>query len=581
MQTKRKKSIATRLITNFIYSSFIPFLCIIVISASLTDYYYKKDILTVTDGYINSLSAEISFYMKDIEQITLLPYFSNETFRLIQILSQEENILYFDKIHLESTIDSLISSIRYTRDDFYSAIIVSDKNVLYSGSNYTWAEPIPHYDWKNEKWFKDVLLLEGSTLFLPRHSPKYYDIEYEQDVISIVKPIYNLITRQPYSVIKIDILPSAFDKFFTNISFHVPFCIYITDKQDNLIYKKVSSDNMAKFLFTEESDDNYLLKGINENATLHLSRDVPNTSYIINVILNKSSIRWKSARIYVFGILFYLVACVIAYLLNKEFSRRIYEPVEEINRVLKTVQKEDLSASFHAKPHWELLEVGESINTMIKELDNKIKTSYVAELNRKEAENRALLSQIQPHFLFNTIDSMIALLYEEKISDLEKSLYSLSDMLHYVLRKEQIVRLEEEINFIKAYLQLQHIRFQNRMSYEINIDERVNSVFVPRLLLQPFVENAIIHGLEPLTRPTTIKIDCVKIGKNIFIKIIDDGAGFESQNIDIKKGVGIANCIDRLSLLYNTSSINVESKTDEGCTVTITFSEVIDENINS
>ncbi len=151
MKRYSRDKLAAKLIRYFISSTFIPFLLIVTISASLMDYHYKQDILLVTDGYLESLATNVSLYIKDLQQVALLPYFSNEVMTQIQRLSKEDSISFSEQARLESALDSLLSSVRYTRNDFYSALIVKDQNVLYSSSNYINSiPPIPDYDWAKE-----------------------------------------------------------------------------------------------------------------------------------------------------------------------------------------------------------------------------------------------------------------------------------------------------------------------------------------------------------------------------------------------------------------------------------------------
>lgn len=562
-------SISTRLLRYFISSTLVPFLCIILISGGIANHNYQQDILTVTDGYLDSLSANMSAYLKDMQQIALEPYFNTEAFGLVTRLSKQDSISYADRMQLETTLDTLLSSLRYIRNDFYSAIIVSGRNVLYSNSNYIGQEVIPDYDWTKEEWYRDAIDLKGKMLFVPPHIPRYYQESSGKKVVSLVSTIRNLATREAYAVIKIDILPESFEAIMGSANFHVPSCLFITDMSDNVICQWTATEEMLSYL----EMDGDVVRSVNEKRAFHLSRSVAKSDYTLHVLLDRHAIWMKSARIYLVGLLWYLVAFFVSMYLNHRFSLRISQPIEEMRRVLLAVQKGDFSVRFQSRPHWELQKVGESINCMIEELDRTIQTTYIAELARKDAENRALLSQIQPHFLFNTLDSLIALLYEKDMPKMEKSLYSLSDMLRYALRNGQTVTLKEEFAFVEDYLLLQQNRFSDRLEYGVQVGDGTEETIIPRLLLQPFVENAVIHGMEPLSRQTHLNVQSRKEGNLIHIIVSDDGAGFDSTKTDITKHVGISNCISRLSLFCPDSSVSIQSEVGKGCIIHITFGE--------
>ena len=209
------------------------------------------------------------------------------------------------------------------------------------------------------------------------------------------------------------------------------------------------------------------------------------------------------------------------------------------------------------------------MNSMIKDIDERIQKTLIAELREKEAENKALQAQIQPHFLFNTINNLIALLYQDDMEKLEKSLYQFSDLLHYVMRKESSVTLGEELTFLDDYLSLQSLRFSTRMTYQMMIQESTKGVEIPRLLLQPFVENAILHGIEPKKTMTTLLISSQFEGDDVVIIIRDNGVGFDVEKTDITKRIGSSNSMERLKLKYEGSSTTISSSPGKGCTVRI------------
>ena len=214
-------------------------------------------------------------------------------------------------------------------------------------------------------------------------------------------------------------------------------------------------------------------------------------------------------------------------------------------------------------------DLSEEMNSMIKDIDERIQKTLIAELREKEAENKALQAQIQPHFLFNTINNLIALLYQDDMEKLEKSLYQFSDLLHYVMRKESSVTLGEELTFLDDYLSLQSLRFSTRMTYQMMIQESTKEVEIPRLLLQPFVENAILHGIEPKKTMTTLLISSQFEGDDVVIIIRDNGVGFDVEKTDITKRIGSSNSMERLKLKYEGSSTTISSNPGKGCTVRI------------
>ncbi|MCT4566084.1 MAG: PocR ligand-binding domain-containing protein [Maledivibacter sp.] len=199
-----------------------------------------------------------------------------------------------------------------------------------------------------------------------------------------------------------------------------------------------------------------------------------------------------------------------------------------------------------------------------------------------DAELKALQSQINPHFLFNVLNTIGRLSLIEKAPRTQEIVYSLAEMLRYTLKnKSKIVLLEDAILHIERYLKIQSIRFGNRIKFEIDIPQGINKVKLPFMTLQPFVENAIIHGLEPKESGGSIKVVGYSIEESIMIEISDDGVGIDNDKLKIilddsknnssiskSTGIGISNVSKRLKHYYGDKcSIEIKSSIDEGTLV--------------
>lgn len=155
----------------------------------------------------------------------------------------------------------------------------------------------------------------------------------------------------------------------------------------------------------------------------------------------------------------------------------------------------------------------------------------------KDAELQALYAQINPHFLFNSLNTISTLAMIEKAPRTQEVIYSLADMLRYTIKKSnQMVSFKEEIDYITKYLKIQKVRFGERLRYQILVTEKAQKVEVPFMILQPFVENAIVHGLVDKEDGGTIHIKADIERKNIVISISDDGLGMSQDKLEIVMG---------------------------------------------
>ncbi len=204
-------------------------------------------------------------------------------------------------------------------------------------------------------------------------------------------------------------------------------------------------------------------------------------------------------------------------------------------------------------------------------IDNNFK--YQELLERRDARYQALQSQVQPHFLYNVLGVILGLNRDGETGKIIETVSALKGMLRYIQSQNNWTSLEEECQFINQYCLLQKIRFGDRISYSISIDDSARHFQIPRLILQPLIENSIVHGLEPLENGGELSIKCgstrIRGEKGITILISDNGIGFDSKNMDRKMNVGLLNVGQRLKIVYPESIFNINSKPGKGTTVKI------------
>lgn len=210
---------------------------------------------------------------------------------------------------------------------------------------------------------------------------------------------------------------------------------------------------------------------------------------------------------------------------------------------------------------------------------------YEAELTKNRIELQFLRSQINPHFLYNTLETMRAIALVKDVPQIALAAKSLAMMMRYSIKGQDIVPLREEIAIIKCYLSIQQLRFRDRFDVQFYIDNEVMDQFVPRMCLQPLVENAIIHGLESLIRKGFLLIKCWVEMDKLNITIIDNGNGITEDKLNeineqINKSIhstqeddgsiGMKNIARRLNIMLNGNlDMSVQSMKDQGTCVTL------------
>jgi hypothetical protein len=195
-------------------------------------------------------------------------------------------------------------------------------------------------------------------------------------------------------------------------------------------------------------------------------------------------------------------------------------------------------------------------------IDNAI--AYADLRARSDAEYQALQSQIQPHFIYNVLNGFVALNRMGDRPVLESSLLALRDMMRYTLEHGQRASVAEEFAFLERYCRLQKLRFEERLSYEFLLEPDAADLRIAKLLVQPLVENAVIHGIEPSAEPATMRISARVEGALLLLRVEDDGVGCDPASIDEKERVGLGNVRERMGLLYPEASLVLRGRRGVG-----------------
>ena len=256
-------------------------------------------------------------------------------------------------------------------------------------------------------------------------------------------------------------------------------------------------------------------------------------------------------------------------------------PIQTLQKAMKTVSGGDMTVRVRDKRTDEFGELNDGFNRLVGELDQLI--THISESKEREdlAKYQMLQSQINPHFLYNTLDSirMMAVLRDQ--DEIAEALISLSRLFRYCIRQgDRLVTVREELQQAKNYLLLQSLRYQDRLQVIYQVDEQVLDRMMPKVLLQPLLENALIHGVQDMEEGCVVTISISQASEGTQFSIHDNGKGIARETLDrIRKklqdgtseSIGLANVNERLRLYYNsTAGLMIESEPGQGTTVSFT-----------
>lgn len=285
------------------------------------------------------------------------------------------------------------------------------------------------------------------------------------------------------------------------------------------------------------------------------------------------------------------LACLaIAFMFSAYISSVLTSPIKRLLNSMEKVKNGSFKEKVDFKYNDEIGMLGAQYNDMIDNINNLIGKVYKLQIKEREAELKALQAQINPHFLYNTLDTIFWKAEKSKQKDISDMVYALSRLFRTTLNKgSEFILVREEKEFIEHYLLLQSSRFRERLTYEIDFDPLIQDYSIPKLIFQPFVENSIIHGMEAYDRTCHIKISGTFANDRMAFVIEDNGAGISQDAIvklldrtrgdeklsTVKQGYAISNVDQRLALYYDSDyQINITGSPGIGTKVEIIIPKV-------
>ena len=273
-----------------------------------------------------------------------------------------------------------------------------------------------------------------------------------------------------------------------------------------------------------------------------------------------------------------VVSCVLAVAI----SRTITRPLERLRGSMDRVSAGDLEAVFDAGSGAdEISALGRTFNQMVGQIKELLDRLVNTQSQKRMAELRALQAQINPHFLYNTLDTL-------QWKALEKDNFEVADIVNSLSRffrislsdGRELITVQDEVRHAESYLEIQKVRYQDKISYAFQVDRGAEGVLIPKLLLQPLVENAIYHGLKPVDRPGHITVAAAMEREDVRLTVADDGAGMEPAALAALRAAlaqgtrgdhyGLYNINERLALWYHgRAELTIESKAGQGTAVTV------------
>ncbi|MCD7842534.1 MAG: sensor histidine kinase [Lachnospiraceae bacterium] len=281
------------------------------------------------------------------------------------------------------------------------------------------------------------------------------------------------------------------------------------------------------------------------------------------------------------------VTCLLAVGLVVAAGKGITRPITSLSDAMKRFGQGDFEVSCEAEGEDEIAVLANSFNQMVNDIRTLIDEAYEQEMMQQEIEMKSLQMQINPHFLYNTLDTINWIARLNGVDQIGDLTYSLGNLMRYSLSKKDFVTIDEELKNLRDYVEIQNVRYGDRMTVSYEADPELLDTYVPKLLLQPILENAIIHGVEDKIEPALIQIRIYHEEDNLYMVVEDDGVGMSQEAIEglldlhpansmkktIRRGhtsIGVNNVNRRIQKVFGPScGLQIQSQLGSGTKVTL------------
>lgn len=384
------------------------------------------------------------------------------------------------------------------------------------------------------------------------------DGKYSKDVVmGIVKQIKDIKSDRVLGYISLDVYDDYFNDIFKTVTAYKGDNIYVLDKSGNIITDEFYKDKTG-FPFYKKYANNIINNksgsfkcNINGKNYIAYFNTIDDTGFKIVETIPVSVVYSDRKNVVLFSSIILIVFIVLAVWMSYFMYKYASKPINKLTQLMSRVESGDRTVEFDLKSIEEIGRLGTSFNSMVKEIHRIIDEVYIKKYLLKDAEFKSLKAQINPHFLYNTLESINWMAKMGKSSEVSRMVTILGKFLRYsISKKGDIVSIGEAVNQINNYISLEKMRYGDKFEIEVNVDEEIYDNKILKLIIQPIVENAIIHGLEPKIDKGRLIINGFKKDENICIEVMDDGVGMNNNIISSGEGLGIQNVDKRIKIQY-------------------------------
>ena len=528
-----------------------------------------------TMDVLHEVSKNIDYHLQEVNHL----YYSIFTNSLIQASLRDANKGFesmYDQVAVRREVESFLLASILGRDTVESAYLFSNSGEIFGASLSA-----QRYDLSDDEKM-ELAKGEGRLVWL--------DPDPNRLTVPAGAVVNDIQTQKKIGYILITLRESALFDIYSQIKLFNNGELYVINETGRIVShsdkcridRQVTEPHLVEAM---EGPPTGFIRYIDAGKRYYLTyHTMPGTQWrIVNMI---SSVHYEKESIMLRGWILLIMAgsCLLIIPLTIWVSNTISRPIRQLSATMESVRNDGSDVYFDYESQDEVGVLGQSFNDMIDHINYLIHQVYQEQMRRQEAQLKHLIYQINPHFLFNTLDTIHWTAIMNGVPEMGRMSKLLADLIREGIKGEDFVTVEREISNIKKYAAIQKYRYGDKVEVRVDIDSEILPYYIPKFLIQPLVENAIGHGLEPKIDNGVVSIRGKLQGSSMVITVKDDGVGMDQALLDSvvaemlrdqngeMSHIGLSNVYHRVRIYYGEEAgLSIESELDVGTTVTITI----------
>jgi len=560
------------MILSFLLVVAIAVVSFMLVSINRSSQAIKETSVDYTHQLINMVNENIDSYIENMENISQIVTKNSDVREFL--MENTPDFVYLDKV------EEQFITLKETRKDIYNIGILGHKGNALINTRDTQINPYVH--WNQLDWYRKSAY--GAEVTTSSHVQNLVYDEYPW-VVTMSKAITNPETKEIIGVFFVDLNYRSINDLAENLDLGQKSYVYIVDDLGNivyhpkqqLLYSGLWEEDIDRVLNASSEEDNW-----EADNKLYSVTKSESTGWSVVGVTDLEEMLLGTRELV--SLYYFIAICliVLATWLAIVLTNKITSPLRNLQHSMRAAQNGQFEVEIIEDGSQN--EIGDliySFQLMLREIEQLIERNTKEQEEKRLYELNALQAQISPHFLYNTLDSIIWMAEGRNTKDVILMTSALAKLLRKSISNDkELVTVAEEIEYTRSYLIIQKMRYRDKLKYLIDMDTVIVDVEIIKLIIQPLVENAIYHGIKCKSGIGTIKITAEYKHKGIMIEIVDDGAGMTKEQLEhifderaedrARKSVGVLNVHKRIQLSYGTEyGLSFQSELGRGTSVSI------------